>query len=54
MKIQVYPDQKPEYVPDILFEDGTYKSKEDYISRMRKLDKRLRSEKKDTKNQKPG
>jgi hypothetical protein len=29
-------------VPDILFEDGTYASVEDYIARMRDLDARAR------------
>ncbi len=38
MKIKVYKDKKAEYVPDILFEDGTYKDAADYIKRMKAMD----------------
>ncbi len=40
MKIKVYKDKKAEYVPDILFEDGTYKDAADYIKRMKAMDQR--------------
>ena len=40
MRIKVYPNQPAEYVPDILFEDGTYKDKTDYIRQSKALDRR--------------
>ena len=46
MKIRVYPNKPAEYVPDILFKDGTYKNRKDYVARMRKLDERLSKKKK--------
>jgi hypothetical protein len=42
MKIVVYENREPEYVPDILFEDGTYKNAEDYIKGRHQMDKRLK------------
>lgn len=40
MRIKVYPDQPAECVPDILFTDGTYRNKTDYIRQSKELDKR--------------
>jgi len=45
MKIKVYENEPEHYVPDILFEDGTYKNVQDYIDRTKKIDKRLRKSK---------
>ena len=37
MKIKVFSDEPAHYVPDILFEDGMYKDKNDYIRQTKKL-----------------
>jgi hypothetical protein len=42
MKIVVYENREPEYVPDILFEDGTCKNAEDYIQSRLAMHKRLK------------
>ena len=44
MNLKIYPNQPAEYVPDIVFEDGTYKSPKDFILKTRALHARINKE----------
>jgi hypothetical protein len=44
MYIKVNKENPAEYVPDILFKDGTYKNKKDYIKQMKDLENKLMKE----------
>lgn len=50
MKIKVFANEPAHYVPNILFEDGIYKDRQDYITQTKKL---VRQIEKDISSSKP-
>ncbi len=50
MKIKVFTNEPAHYVPNILFEDGIYKDRQDYITQTKKL---VRQIEKDISSSKP-